>query len=282
MISRLRSSRAAPTLLLDVEVDAVHTQRTPGVSHDISRHSVNDATANALWGTVEEVLARHPRGVRRLGVHIPDHHWTVARLPIADSAEPRQAMRSHLAACLPDGIDNYTYATHVSRPAGAPVVHAFITQKQVIESLEDRAKQAKLQVHRVQPRIVSLINAATQTRQLDAGLTLIVDRSASAVTLAVMRNGQLERCRIVPQPERGIQDDLELAQIHATAEVYGATRQQPLSTLATPRAATIFQEPERVQTLAVQTLDDPEYSGIKTAMQGLAWTDRLEDEPHDS
>lgn len=282
MIAKLRSSTAAPTLLLDVEFDAIYTQRTPGVSQDIDRHTVGEATANALWSAVETVLTRHPKGIRRLGVHIPDHYWTVARLPVTDSSEPQQAMHNHLASCLPDDINHYTYAIHVSRPAGTPVAHAFISEKHVIESLDDRAKKAKLQLKRVQPRIVSIINAATKTHQLNTGLTLIVDRSASAISLAVMRNGQLERCRIVPQPERDIGEDVELAHVHATAEAYGAARQQPLSTYVTPRAAAIFQEPERVQTLSVQTIEDSEYRGIKTAMQGLAWTERLEDDTRDS
>ena len=282
MIARIRQPRATPTLLLDVEIDAIHTQKIPNAPAGIERHQVDDGTVNALWGTVEHVLTRHPRGVRKIGAHIPDHHWTVARLPITDGSEPRQAMRQHLASCLPEDMEQYTYAVHVSRPSGGPVAHAFISQKHVMEGLVDRAKQAKLQVHRVQPRIISLINAATQDHPLDSGVTLLVDRSASAITLAVMRNGQLERCRIVPQAESDTEDDLELAHIHATAEAYGAARQQPLTTLATPRAAALFSEPERVQTLAVQTLEDPDFRGIKTAMRGLAWTDRLEDQSHDS
>ena len=282
MIARIRQLRAAPIWLLDVEIDAVHTQRTLNGPGDIERHQVGDGTANTLWATVEHVLARHPRGVRRIGAHIPDHHWTVARLPITDGSEPRQAMRQHLASCLPDGMEHYTYAVHVSRPSGSPVAHAFISQKHVMEGLVDRAKEAKLKVHRVQPRIISLINAATQGQQLDAGLNLIVDRSASAITLAVVRNGQLERCRIVPQADSGTEDDLELAHIHATAEAYGAARQQPLSTLATPRAVALFSEPDRVQTLAVQALEDPDFHGIHTALRGLAWTDRMEDQSHDS
>jgi hypothetical protein len=274
-VNALARLQRTPEWLFDLEIDGiVHTQAKQGHPEGFADEPLSTWGTQRVRNLLDDLLDDW-RGRRPVvSLHLPDEEWTVARVPVSKPNAAAAEIETHLESELPQPLERYAYAAHVCETAGVQVAHVFVCARDTVDNIAGRVRDRKFTLKRVQPRIVSLVNAAAHAGLMNNATTLLVDRSAGALSVAVLRGAALDRVRILPfgDPEDD-HDDIDLAQLHATAEAYAASRQAPIRTLVTPGAAALLDAAgSQADVFAAEPLHEAPTPARHLALTGLALT----------